>query len=531
MHLLRPSISWNGRAFFLFDVRISHKKLFKAGCKLLRHTIFSQCESYPISSNKCPHFFNDHDWGISAQLHNDCVDWHVPSGDQIDFVVDLLQLFVYEEMNNLSMDLKEKISSEQIERIDIGQWRRCFKILRYALRGCSGILLDEVIKTEDKKKYEEYDPNEIATWHLINEASERSIGVLCQLRSNVRKLITNIMSLVAKDGNKSTNARSNKDAEGGEVDNKSISVNTNKVFLNDNKRCKELSTLALILSTRRGSSFRCQDSRFIWRGQKQLLTDYIASSQTDILFSVYERSGLLFSNGSLLYKDGRKGGKTLSRRLLVNRIEIFLHTVQRNSSFAIPRRMSQKNGSTCKGSAKVDFSLNASIDRVLDSIKYAFNTTTKENSLVENNVLAWYEEIINGLFALSCHQNVQVRASSFSIIDHALSRFGWLLRPRIQRLISALSLKDEKEDGVFGLPSCFLLSKHVGSQGKRTGLAEVMKGVCSITSTSRTMKMIMSQYKHSVAVVNCVLETVFFFNTGWKVKGISVALLCFSYSV
>lgn len=92
--------------------------------------------------------------------------------------MDILQLLLYEEMNNLSMILKEKIFSEKIEEIDIGRWHRVFKLLYYAFCGCGGILLDEVIKIQVTKKFAEYYPNVIVTWHLINKATGKSVGIL-----------------------------------------------------------------------------------------------------------------------------------------------------------------------------------------------------------------------------------------------------------------------------------------------------------------------------------------------------------------
>ena len=106
-----------------------------------------------------------------------------------------------------------------------------------------------------------------------------------------------------------------------------------------------------------------------------------------------------------------------------------------------------------------------------------------------------YEGIVDGLFSMCCHSNTQVRASAIGVVDYAITRFGWLLRPRVPRLLAAVNLNDEDMHGKFGVPSCSSLKTQVDGQGKRKRLAEVMKGVCSILATPRAGKLMMGSEK------------------------------------
>ncbi len=334
------------------------KHLFKAGCKLLRHTLSSQCESYPISSDSCPHFNGQSDWGISAQLRDDKINWHVPCGDQIDFVAEILKTIVFPKMKELSKDLEQ--NNKQI-KVNVGRWRRAFRVLRYSLRGCSGVLLDEYINTDDHEIFERYDPNEKATWQLLQSSSKNSVYLLCNFRRNICGVVSNMMALVAKYSYGTT---SNAETDMELQDLRNTSSKINHEFINDPKLCKELSEISCILTTRRGASFRCQDTRYIWRSQKQILTDYTITAHICQLQSIKERNGSENSEGVHLYKDGEAGGKSLPRRLVVGRVEIFVNTIQRNSSFSVPRRLlRQRKRKSRKGT---DFTLNASFESVFE---------------------------------------------------------------------------------------------------------------------------------------------------------------------
>jgi hypothetical protein len=106
-----------------------------------------------------------------------------------------------------------------------------------------------------------------------------------------------------------------------------------------------------------------------------------------------------------------------------------------------------------------------------------------------------YEGIMDGLFSLCCHSNTQVRASAIGVVDYAITRYGWLVLPRVPRLLAAVQLRDDKMHGRFGLPSCALLKEQVDSQGKRKRLSEVMKGVCSLLAVPRAGRQLLGNEK------------------------------------
>ena len=88
----------------------------------------------------------------SAQLNEDKIQWHIPTGVQIDFVAELLSKFVYNSIRNISslsefilieknvdMHVESKVSSKHDY---LAEWRRCLRIVQYTIRGCPGLLFE-----------------------------------------------------------------------------------------------------------------------------------------------------------------------------------------------------------------------------------------------------------------------------------------------------------------------------------------------------------------------------------------------------
>ena len=73
------------------------KHIFKTGCKLLRHSLFTLCESYYISTGLVPRIVEEKGTlilGKSAQLHGDPIKWVRYGVIALRFVSPILQLRV-----------------------------------------------------------------------------------------------------------------------------------------------------------------------------------------------------------------------------------------------------------------------------------------------------------------------------------------------------------------------------------------------------------------------------------------------------
>eukprot|EP00550_Attheya_septentrionalis_P002489 CAMPEP_0198284816 /NCGR_PEP_ID=MMETSP1449-20131203/4226_1 /TAXON_ID=420275 /ORGANISM="Attheya septentrionalis, Strain CCMP2084" /LENGTH=2325 /DNA_ID=CAMNT_0043982031 /DNA_START=25 /DNA_END=7002 /DNA_ORIENTATION=- len=521
-----------------------NKHLFKAGCKLLRHTLSSQCDTYPLMPDCTPRMaasegdIKENLIGKSAQLRDDPIQWHIPNGKQIDFTYHLIEKHGLGGIHDLgkasvettAMDTDSDTSIEIIETpgtekvagiksdipytVDLPQWRRALRILRYTIRGCAGILLDADdeaifsylppldpvkqgagVDLSGKPSFASFNddcdndlvPHEKAVTSLLQSSTADTQKALFGMRGRLCAMISSLASLIARetaDCHTHTGTGSSPEEHAGsDSDSK---VNRSEMFAKslsiDRKVCEEVTELSSLLLTRRGSSFRCQDAKAIWKAQKQMLTDFVLASQAETVASALQRVSLYSVAENNVYKDGEGGGKCISRRLLAIRLNLFHQGVQRNASYEIPRRMRRKSKS---GSGLMRPSL-FTLDTTLQQLLCSFSSSSNTYVLA----LDGYEGIIDGLFSLSCHPNVQVRCAA-TIIDYALTRFGWMARSRVSRILSALSLKDEEMRGKFGIPSCSQLSRQLDAQGKRTRLAEVLKGVCSLTAVPRTIKEIL----------------------------------------
>eukprot|EP00521_Asterionellopsis_glacialis_P011069 CAMPEP_0195309698 /NCGR_PEP_ID=MMETSP0707-20130614/38871_1 /TAXON_ID=33640 /ORGANISM="Asterionellopsis glacialis, Strain CCMP134" /LENGTH=468 /DNA_ID=CAMNT_0040373995 /DNA_START=204 /DNA_END=1607 /DNA_ORIENTATION=+ len=422
--------------------------------------------------------------GKSAHLREDPIQWHIPGGDQIEFAGDLLNEHVMKAIESKCTEGK----AEGIEMIEAEssrnkgenadrqptpqsshQWRRTLRVIRYALRGGSGILID-ANDTNDLQKDNGTDhdqtnfvPYERAVQNLLKQVSREKQESLILMKGRILAFTVCLLSVIASETTdvdavaKSLVKSESSASDLGDDSTKPMLKNSElSLISSDIKVCKEVSDIALLLLTRRGANFRCQEAKTIWRAQKQLVTDYVLASQRDYTVAILLRSSLCMEhyrdNRIVRYKDGEDGGKTLPRRLVVHRVQLFYESIQRNASFE-----------------KLESSLKSTPPRILDS----------------------YEGLIDGLFALSCHSNTQVRSSGFGVIDYALTRFGWIVPARVPRLLAAIQLDDEGMAGNFGIPSCAQLSKNVESPRVRKRLAEVIKGVCSIVSVSRAIKVML----------------------------------------
>lgn len=469
-----------------FALGSKDKHVYKTGCKLLRHTLSTLSESYYISTELVPRVTKEKGtmvFGRSAQLHGDPIKWHVPNGECIQFAWELLNQHVMERIQNLPLSKATKNAdgtSDAASNIDMHELRRCLRVIRYGLRGGGGVVLDfhtadqnfgtMDVDVSDERNDVDLFPYEHAVINLLKAAPKNTYESMMTMRCKLSLFIVSLINLIA--------------SESFEI---CETPQTIGLISSDPKVCKEASDIALLLLTRRGAAFRSQESKNIWKAHKQLATDFAILAEADHMAESLQRAQMYGSSRSVFYKDGEDAGKTLPRRLLVARIQLFHDSLQRTASFEIPKRL-RRLSMVCKTPRKVLFSNNINTD---DLCKSMTNIITTEPPLA----LDVYEGIFDGLFSLSCHSNTQVRASAIGVVDYAITRYGWLIRTRVPRLLEAIKLRDDGMHGKFGLPSCSKLKNDVDSQGKRKRLAEAMKGVCSMLAIPRASKEILSNEK------------------------------------
>jgi len=482
-----------------FALRSKNKHVYKTGCKLLRHTLSTLCESYALAAGFVPRIAKEKDsliFGKSAQLHHDPIKWHVPNSDCIQFAWQLLNRNVLERIQNLPL---ASISNgdDSSQKIEVFELRRCLRVVRYALRGGAGIVLDfhaadcgnetekMDVDTADESSDINLFPYEKAVINLLKGAPKETFESMMTMRCRLSSFIVALINLIASDSFKtSEGSRAMDTTEGNNI---TIERKYIGSISSDPKICKEASDIALLLLTRRGAAFRSQESKNIWKAHKQLTTDFAILAEADHTAESLQRAQMYGSNRVVFFKDGEDSGKTLPRRLLVARIQLFHDSLQRNASFEIPKRL-RRSSLLAKRSKKIMFSSEINMKDLSELMKDV-------KVSIPPLALDAYEGIFDGLFSLTCHSNTQVRASAIGVVDYAITRFGWLLRCRIPRLLSAIKLKDDDMHGKFGLPSCSMLRNEVDSQGRRKRLAEAMKGVCSMLAVPRASKEILSNEK------------------------------------
>jgi hypothetical protein len=510
-----------------FALLSKDKHVHKTGCKLLRHTLSTCCESYTLACDTIPRLVKKENddkvmLGRSAQLHDDPVQWHVPDGECVQLAWSLLKQHVLVRISKLpgsegaAMDVD---STNLTYQLDFQEIRRCLRVIRYALRGGAGILLDvdtgedfvdkdgEPVQMEgDIPVPEELSdltlfPYEQAMHRLLKSAPEETYRSIIQTRGRLCTFVINMTSLMASETFK-LEEQLPEESDLGSSSGGDAPVTDRKykgLLSTDSKICKETSDIALLLLTRRGASFRSQEGKTIWKAQKQLATDFALLSQADHITESLQRAQLYGSCGTVWFKDGEDAGKTLPRRLLVARIQLFHDSLQRTASFEVPRRLRRLFRAE-KVSRKILFSTTTNINDLNTSMVQILESAP-------TSALSSYEGMVDGLFSLCCHSNTQVRASAIGVVDYAITRFGWLLRPRVPRLLAAVNLQDDAMHGKFGVPSCSALKTQVDGQGKRKRLAEAMKGVCSILATPRAGKLMMGSEKMRCEFVTTICGT------------------------
>mmetsp|Transcript_4858 Transcript_4858/g.11567 ORF Transcript_4858/g.11567 Transcript_4858/m.11567 type:complete len:2224 (+) Transcript_4858:205-6876(+) len=493
-----------------FALSSTDKHVYKTGCKLMRHTLATLCESYALASNTVPRNVSGGDGlilGQSAQLNGDPVQWHVPNTECVEFAWDILQNHVFKKISELGSSMSDDMdvdgSGSGSYKVNIPDMRRCLRAVRYALRGGASFMLDfdsgeglgdqdsgEGVTVGDERRDLSLVPYEKAVRNLLQPASEETLQSMLKMRGRLCSLIVKLSSLIASETSRIAEGATA--GEGAENKYKGL-------ISSDPKVCKETSDISLLLLTRRGAAFRSQEGKTIWKAQKQLATDFALLAQADHMAESLQRAQMYGDSSSVFFKDGEDAGKTLPRRLLVKRIQLFHDSLQRMASFEVPRRL-RRLSKIQKGKKTILFSTEVSFK----DVKMAA-TGIMEDEIPSS--MDGYEGMMDALFALCCHSNTQVRASAIGVVDYAITRYGYLLAPRVPRLMSAVNLKDENMHGKFGLPACAALKSQVDGQGKRKRLAEAMKGVCSILSIPRAGKLMLASERSRYEFVQTICGT------------------------
>eukprot|EP00934_Nitzschia_sp_Nitz4_P000403 Nitzschia sp. Nitz4//scaffold156_size52432//33824//40564//NITZ4_006829-RA/size52432-processed-gene-0.30-mRNA-1//-1//CDS//3329537421//403//frame0 len=480
-----------------FALTSKDKHVFKTGCKLLRHTLATCCESYAYACDTAPRLVHQQGetlLGRSAQLHDDPIRWHVPDSDTIGMAWELLDKEVLSKLKQVLLDARP--DGDNGVTIDHQEMRRCLRAVRYALRGGAGIILDSDgldgsidngdqtmeggIPVPDEMVDISLIPYEQAMSSLVGKCDTGTREAILASRGTLSAFVIHMASLIASETFKSNATADEVTASEGE------GQTTDRVYRGigtDSKICKEICDIGLLLMTRRGAAFRSQEGKTIWKAQKQLATDFALLAEADHMTESRQRAGVYGPCTYVRFKDGEDAGKTLSRRLLVARVQLFHDSLQRTASFDVPRRL-RKLTRVRKDSNQILFSTQTTVTDVTKVLSDPASTRS-------STAMSFYEGIMDGLFSLCCHSNTQVRASAIGVVDYAVTRFGWILARRIPRLLAAVNLMDDQMHAKYGVPSCTNLKSVVDGQGKRKRLAEVMKGVCGILSIPRAGKLLL----------------------------------------
>lgn len=487
-----------------FTLNHSNKHIFKAGCKVFRHLLSSQSDLYPVGTDSCPRVNSSACLGESARLYDDKIKWHVPTASQIDFVAELLSRFVFDRIRKITSqsefvfvekdyesDKESKIASKHDY---LKEWRDCLRILRYAIRGCPGLLIEMTNSKNGHKVH--LDPNEESSIGLIERSSSTSQSIIFSARERIKGLIISFLALIVKE------LSSFESIAQIEV----VSPTHNKkasMIASDAKICKEIAEISQLLFARRSVSFRCEDAFTLWKAQKDVSYNAVMHNQKQEVLSMLQKAGCIQSNLTVWFDNGNGIGKSLPRRMITNRVEIFVNSCQRLASFDVPRRMRRERGLRLSES-RDDISYD--IEKMHDQVNRLMNINNELQLSHESFALDKYERIVDGMFALACHHNSSVRGYGIRSVEYGFSRYGWFAVERAPRMISAITLRDSEFDIKFGILSCSRLSC-IDEPICRKRLSEILKGICMIIIVPRMMKQIMSSEELRIKLIEALCGT------------------------
>jgi hypothetical protein len=470
---------------------IHEKKIFKAGCKFLRHLLSSQCEYYPIM-NEYGASFTDCIIGKPSILASHSIKWHMPSGEQIDFNTKILKDIVFKRLNSLST----LSGLHGLELIDLLEWRCCLKLLKYSLRGSISMLQESDANLNRSGNLDSFHPHELVYNNISKSASNDSSLFMFTIRGILSNFIGLLLALIA-NGSKVA-------VDGDSRDSIVQKRSPENVIASDVKVCKETSLIASLLSVRRGAYTNYMEQKSIWKLQKTLADDRMLSTVRKEILAAMRKSGQTKQPSILLYCDGEEGGKSLPRRMIACRVFLFYQSLQRDSSFEIPRRLRRKGKSIPSTSSPFDFNTGLSVLNSFIHTSFDFKNGTDPD---ENRCSLYvYEGIADGSFALACHTSAQIRSLGYRLAENLFSRFGWFANERVSRLISSLLLCDSDQKGENGVLSCAELISDESIENKKR-LSDVLKGVSNLLHIGKVVKQIMFSEKHRLNIVKVLCRS------------------------
>lgn len=190
--------------------------------------------------------------------------------------------------------------------------------------------------------------------------------------------------------------------------------------------------------------------------------------------------------------------------LLVNRLDLVMQSLTGSASTQIPRRLRKTRGLPMDEIPAALFALGMTLEKLQEHLSSDAEPTY---DVPHQTSLEAYEGIVDGLLAMSCHPNISVRGDAISIAEFAFTRFAWVIKPRIPRLLAAISLRDSDLKGVYGIPSCEVFVSQINSLGKRSRLAETIKGVTKLVGLPKVMKEILQTEDHRFEIVQMLCNT------------------------
>ena len=390
------------------------KHIFKSGCKLLRHVLYSQCECYPRASS----FYPFSKLGKSCTVENFNIQWHCPNGLQLDLCSELVNKFVLSVLQKKVLETKLVMESNNYDnRKLLNDWRRVLKIIRYTTRGMISLFVEN-----------KWNANQVATLHekalssLLSNASSESQMILSGIRTALFSLIIQLMSLTVT--NSSKQQEENKD-------------NSVQFFFEDIKVVKEVTSIGTLFLSRHGALFRVTDDfHTIQQVADRIALDYTLLGHFDHYSWSLRRAGIL--NGRV-FEEGSHG-RIMAPRFFSRLLWNYYAAIQRSHGYRYVDRLR----ALCTQISEEEipnsyFSVVKSLQEVLSDMA-SFLSYSNDPSITS---LDLSKGAIDRLCALSCNSKKHISHEAIKALSNISGRYGWLIRKRTGRLIDAIDLVDE----------------------------------------------------------------------------------------
>ena len=109
----------------------------------------------------------------------------------------------------------------------------------------------------------------------------------------------------------------------------------------------------------------------------------------------------------LICSNSQDGGTTVSRALLVTENDLVMQSLVSSASTQVPRRLRKQRGPPSTEASVHLFSLGVTYKNIQSKLVGDMDTATTQYGPLEA-----YEGLIDGLCAMACHPNINVRADA-----------------------------------------------------------------------------------------------------------------------